>query len=433
MPVSPTPVYVAKHTHLLLRTAEYKPVQTESLSTRVSAALNNLAMKLHSIQGIDETASALGMSLRGNAQSLESAAAAIGVSAESLEEGVALTGTASAASAFAGPAVSLASCAIAVPIVGLGAYGAVKECSELWKKIYPEALRQVLSSQEELIKLFESEGKKADELSSLRGVHNAMKTSSTNLFKIRAYGKEFLQIAVKLAKGDKASSDADWYAVAQCQQEEKHRNITRIERDIVGPANAIAMMGMTSGLPCAGTGAVATMLGQAAIAHTAEQVAMGIFLPAQAAMITAGSANVATGLLHRHVLQEDKRALAYLKGSGTDQHTHHTALKKSIEQLIDRKRTYNQCKIAAGAMTATGQSMMTAGTVTSLTPAAVASPALFAVGAASTVGASAIEIISNKKRILLLVKVIQNVQVSKQIKIRRRYTLPCRSRVLHRP
>ena len=396
MPVSPTQVYVAKRTHPLLRTTEYQSVQSQSLSARISVALNNLAIKLHSFQGIDETASALGMSLSGNGQPLESAAVAIGASAESLEEGVALIGAASkAASAVAGPVISSVACVLAVPIVGLGAYGAAKECYALWKKNYPDALHQILSSQEELIRLFESEGKRAEELSSLRSAHNAMKTSSANLFKIRAYGKDFFQLAVKLAN---ASSDANWYAVARCQQEENHRHITRIERDIVGPANAVAMVGMTSGLPIAGAGAVAATLGQTAIAHTAEQVAMGIFLPAQAAMITAGSANVAIGLHHHRTLAEGKRALAYLKESGADYYTDQTPLKKSIAQLIDRQRAYNQCKMAAGALTAAGQSMMAAGTITSLTPAAVASPALFALGAASTISASAIEITSSTKK-----------------------------------
>ncbi len=53
----------------------------------MKAALNNLAITLHSIQGIDETASAAMMSLSGHSQSLESAAAAVGTAAESIEEG----------------------------------------------------------------------------------------------------------------------------------------------------------------------------------------------------------------------------------------------------------------------------------------------------------------------------------------------------------
>ncbi|MCC7006924.1 MAG: hypothetical protein IT497_09820 [Ottowia sp.] len=408
-PPSATYIRVATQTSPLLG-EKYTPVHQQSRPTRVLNALNQYAIALHSIQGIDETASAISMSLKTPSGTTGNFISAVGASLANVEEGIVVAGASlngveetivtvgKSASAIAGPAVSFASCVIATPIVALGAYGAVKECHTLWKKEYPKQLQEVLRSQDEVIKTFEAQGKTAAELSPLRQCRNEMEkfgqTPRIPFHQVKQYGQKFFTLASTLAKESENPSEATWHATMQYQQQEAQRHITRIKRDIVGPTNAIAMMGMASGLPVAGTGAITEIIGQAAIAHTAESVATGIFVPAQVAMMIAGAANATTGILNHKELEKDKQAITYLETPNTHHNPH---LSTSLQQFIDQKQGFRRNEIASGVMTTLGQSMMLAGTVVSLTPGAVASPALFAIGAISTASASATEIISHRK------------------------------------
>lgn len=397
-------VRVIRHTSPLNGQAKYKAAQEQSISIRIAKSLNHLAEKLHSIQGIDETASAFSMSLKGAPQALEESLPIITASATSVEEGIATSHLLSqSTSALAGPAISLTSCMLATPIVGLGAYGATKECLTFWKKTYPTALYQVIDHQHTLIKLFEKQNQHPAVLNELKTCHHLMKqfgsTPFTTFIQVKKYGQRFLELALILAKESNTTAPESGYAIAQYQRAEAQRHIHRIERDIIGPTNTMAMTGMASGLPAAGAGAIATMIGKTAIAHTAETIAASIFMPAQAAMIIAGTAKASTGILTHQALKADKQALTYLETLNTqDNLQHYPGLTESLEQIVDQEIAINKRKIAAGALTAGGQSMMMAGTITSLTPAAVASPALFAVGAASTVSASAIEMLADHKR-----------------------------------
>ena len=335
------------------------------------------------------------------------------------------------------PIAATALLSAATPFVVVGAAGAVSDCHQQIRD-YPDLLKALSERQKCLLQGFEKAGIPPVKLARLRDCHHKMEKliakyeerqqtadlfatvvesgrAAAKLVKLRGGGalsRQFFKQAQLLAKN--TDSAEIWHQLSLYQQQERQRHIARIERDF-SVSGATAMVGMSAGMFPATAKAVtdiavkatdvaakagdvtATSINATAssVSGTMAVVSGAVFLPAQAAMAGYGVAKAITGKKRDQQLHADQQVLRV--AAEADAIDLPTA--KSLQELLGRKRHYNKMNSTLyGKATAVGQGFMMAGTVATMSGAAVLVTApLFAIGVPLTAGAAGVRAVYEHK------------------------------------
>lgn len=279
----------------------------------------------------------------------------------------------------AAPALTLSCLGLFTPFVIVGAAGAIHESVEHFRNDCPANLQKVLDRQTLLMANFKSIGIKNSALKLLLASHIQTKQSLT-VYDAQHYAQQFLRQAKRLAS--KHASPIILHDIAQYEEEEPQRHISRVERDS-STLNAAAMTGMSAGM-LASVATAATRSAQEAGAPIASIVpsimgttANAVFLPSQIGMAMYGISEFKAGKLRDKALEKDQQAIASLHHAAPQPLSDQTI--SSLDALIKRKRYLNKRhSICAGALLASGQAIMAGNSVAALSGAGIAATAALA-------------------------------------------------------
>lgn len=332
---------------------------------KITKPLSLAFQYLHSVDGIDDIASGLGQTLPG----------------------------------LAAPTATATLLIPPTPFVIAGAAGAIHESIEQFRSDYPAALQKVLDRQTLLIANFKRIGIKNNALKRLLSSHIQTKKSLTAC-DVQQHAQQFLQQAKYLASHN--DSQTIWHHVAQCEEEEAQRHISRIERD--GNAlNAAAMTGMSMGMLTSTTAAVTNIAQETgtALASTVPSIlgttTNAVFLPSQILMAMSGVSRFKVGKLREKALQNDQQAIDCLHHTSPQSLNDKTTI--SLNALIERKRQLNKYQSTySGALLASGQTIMAGNSIAALSGAGIAATAALAPpGIALTLAGVGLHIAYEKK------------------------------------
>lgn len=341
------------------------------------AAYNNL----RSVDGIDDFASLLGMSL------------------PQLQQAIA----------------TLAILGVATPFVAIGAKGAIDECTERFREDFPQLLQKLHEREEAIIDLLERSGTPPADVERIRGMFRESQGLVSACAGRPVSPQDIAEAVMDLAQGaaaarpeaggDGVQPDAALaYQAARYARDRSTATSEKIDRNFSVPS-AAAMTGMTGGMVLSMADSVAGIVEGAAPAcsvasqgaATASAVlgtaATAVFLPSQLAMAAVGASKGVTGKMRHRQLKGDRQALQSVRELVDP------AVFRAVDQGLKRLGYYNKHhSIIYGAGMATGQSLMAAGSIASLTGVAgIVGVLLAAVGAPLTVGAAVEKIVYEKK------------------------------------
>lgn len=352
--------------HNLFGGTHYKLADpNDSVLKKITKPLSLAFKYLHSVDGIDDIASGLGQALPG----------------------------------VAAPATTVALLVPPTPFVLAGAAGAIHESIEHFRNDYPTALQKVLDRQTLLMASFKSLGIKNNVLKYLHASHIHTKNALT-AYDTQHYARQFLRQVKHLASNN--SSQMIAHHIAQYEEEEAQRHISRIERDS-SALNATAMTGMSAGM-ITSTAAAATNIAQEAdniLAGTASSIlgttTNAVFLPSQVGMAMYGMSRVKAGKLRDKALQNDQQAIHSLHHASPQPLSDKTIT--SLDALIKNKRHLNKHhSIYSGALLASGQTIMAGNSIAALSGAGIAATAALAPsGIALTLAGAGLRITYEKK------------------------------------
>lgn len=299
----------------------------------------------------------------------------------------------------AAPALTVACLCPPTPFVIAGAAGAIHESVEHFRNDYPPDLQKVLDRQTLLMANFKSIGIKNSALKLLLASHIQTKQSLT-AYDAQHYAQQFLQQAKYLASNH--ASPIILHDIAQYEEEEPQRHMSRIERDS-STLNAAAMTGMSTGILVSAAAAMTSAAKEAGepIANIVPSImgttANAMFLPSQIGMAMYGISKFKAGKLRDKALEKDQQAIASLHHAAPQPLSDQTIT--SLDALIKRKRHLNkQHSIYAGALLSSGQTIMAGNSIAALSGAGIAATAALAPpGIALTLTGVGLHIFHEKK------------------------------------
>lgn len=347
------------------------------------AAYNNL----RSIDGIDDFASLLGMSL------------------PQLEQAIA----------------TLVTLGVATPFVAVGAKGTIDECIERFREDYPQILQKLHEREEAILGLLERSSTPSADIEKIRQMFKEsqgfLSACTGRAVSPRDIAEAVTHLARSAATAEqgageaaRAGDDAERldaalaYQVARYAQDRSTEASEKIDRNFSAPT-AAAMTGMTGGMVLSMADSIAGIVEGAAPAGSAASqgaatagavlgtAATAVFLPSQLAMTAVGASKCVTGVMRHQQLKGDRQALHSVREALDP------AVFRAVDQGLKRLGYYNKHhSIAHGATMAVGQGLMAAGSIASLTGVAgLVGVLLAAVGAPLTIGAAIEKIVYEKK------------------------------------
>ncbi|MBB4015832.1 hypothetical protein GGR16_000838 [Chelatococcus caeni] len=336
---------------------------------------------LRSVDGIDDFASLLGMSL------------------PQLQQAIA----------------TLAILGVATPFVAVGAKGAIDECTERFREDFPQLLQKLHEREEAIIDLLERSGTSPADVERIKGMFRESQGLLSACAGRTVAPQDIAEAVMDLARSAAAArpdaggngeqpGTALAYQAARYARDRSTATSEKIDRNFSIPT-AAAMTGMTGGMVLSMADSVAGIVeGAAPAGSVASQgaatagavlgtAATAAFLPSQLAMAAVGASKCVTGVMRHRQLKGDRQALQSVRDLIDP------AVFRAVEQGLKRLGYYNKHhSIVHGAGMAAGQSLMAAGSIASLTGVAgLVGVLLAAVGAPLTVGAAVEKIVYEKK------------------------------------
>lgn len=336
---------------------------------------------LRSVDGIDDFASLLGMSL------------------PQLQQAIA----------------TLAILGVATPFVAVGAKGTIDECLERFRQDFPLLLQKLHEREEAIIDLLERSGTSPADVERIKGMfresQGLVSACTGRTVPPQDIAEAVMDLARKTAaarpeaRGNGEQPNATLaYQAARYARDRSTATSEKIDRNFSIPT-AAAMTGMTAGMVLSMADSIAGIVEGAAPAGSAASqgattaaavlgtAATAAFLPSQLAMAAVGASKCVTGVMRHRQLKGDRLALRGVRDLLDP------AVFRAVDQGLKRLGYYNRHhSIVHGAGMAAGQSLMAAGSIASLTGVAgLVGVLLAAVGAPLTVGAAVEKIVYEKK------------------------------------
>ena len=333
---------------------------------------------LRSIDGIDDFASLLGMTL----PQLQQAIATLGI------------------------------LGIATPFVAIGAKGAIDECLERFRKDFPQLQQKLHEREDAIVSLLERYGTPPADTARIREMFAQSRTLLSACTGKSVSPRDIAAAVLALTPGAAAQPGRDGERpdaalachLARHMQDRAAATSGRIDRDFSVPT-AASMTGMTAGMVLSMADSAAGIVEGAAPAGSAASqgaaaasavlgtAATAVFLPSQLAMATVGVSKCVTGVMRHRQLKADRQALRSARDFIDP------AVFRAVDQGLTRLGYYNKHhSIAHGVGLAAGQALMAAGSIASLTGVAgLVGVLLAAVGAPLTIGAAAQRIVYERK------------------------------------